>query len=358
MWRLILGIAVCMMLRNAVSIAEESSNEIDPFWVSLHEPAVISELKLTADQQTVYQVMLDRLDLGFFPLRNKAPKESQRALQELIVEARKNLELILTTEQLRRLNQIQFWRMGTASVLHEDASRRIQYSESQRKKIAETLRETQVAVAAIEKQMKSDQTRVALEKKFFELKKAEQFKVVQILKPDQQAAWMEMFGAKFETAKLGNARYKAPEFVNTNEWINSAPLEMAAQRGKVVVLHFYACGCSNCIHNYPTYREWQRQFKGRNVVMIGVHTPETSMERQVSFVRMKATEERLSFPILIDGKGENWDAWGNSMWPCVYLIDKQGYLRSFWAGELKWQGNNGDEVMRERIETLLKEPDV
>ena len=92
------------------------------------------------------------------------------------------------------------------------------------------------------------------------------------------------------------------------------------------------------------------------MVLIGIHTPETEKERDVEQVRRKAAEEKLSFPILIDGKSENWAAWGNSVWPCVYLIDKQGYLRDLWPGELKWNGRDGEKYMREKIDWLLSEP--
>ena len=91
--------------------------------------------------------------------------------------------------------------------------------------------------------------------------------------------------------------------------------------------------------------------------MIGIHTPETAAERDAAHVRQKAAEAELSFPILIDGKSENWNAWGNSMWPSVYLVDKRGYLRYFWPGEFKWEGATGDEWMGARIEELLAEPD-
>ena len=43
------------------------------------------------------------------------------------------------------------------------------------------------------------------------------------------------------------------------------------------------------------------------------------------------------------------------MWPTVYLIDKQGYMRWYWMGELKWQGNDGEKIARERIDELLAE---
>jgi peroxiredoxin len=121
-------------------------------------------------------------------------------------------------------------------------------------------------------------------------------------------------------------------------------------------VHFYAADCINCIRNYPWYREWHQRFKDKPVALIGIHTPETEAERDASAVRKKAADAKLEFPILIDGRNENWNAWGNSMWPSVYVIDKRGYLRFFWPGELKWQGNDGEKYMRERIEQLLLEP--
>ena len=89
--------------------------------------------------------------------------------------------------------------------------------------------------------------------------------------------------------------------------------------------------------------------------MLGIHTPETNHERSPGNVKSNASKEGLRFPIVIDGKNENWNAWGNSMWPTVYLIDKQGYVRFWWMGELNWQGFEGEKLMRKRIEELLAE---
>jgi hypothetical protein len=58
---------------------------------------------------------------------------------------------------------------------------------------------------------------------------------------------------------------------------------------------------------------------------------------------------------VVDSDKQNWNAWGNSMWPTVYLIDKQGYMRNYWMGELKWQGTDAEKIMREQIEELLAE---
>lgn len=92
------------------------------------------------------------------------------------------------------------------------------------------------------------------------------------------------------------------------------------------------------------------------MVILGIHTPETAAEQESAAVKTKADRAGLNFPVLIDGTKANWNAWGNSMWPSVYLVDKRGYLRYFWPGELKWRGATGDQWMQERIEELLAEP--
>lgn len=89
--------------------------------------------------------------------------------------------------------------------------------------------------------------------------------------------------------------------------------------------------------------------------MLGIHTPETAQERVVDKVRSKAKQDGLTFPIAIDNEHKIWNAWGNSMWPSVYLIDKQGYVRYWWIGELKWEQADGEKQLRGRIEELLKE---
>lgn len=72
-------------------------------------------------------------------------------------------------------------------------------------------------------------------------------------------------------------------------------------------------------------------------------------------MRQKAEQDDLKFPIIIDNDKSNWNAWGNSMWPSVYLIDKKGYVRYWHYGELDWHDNGGQIIMKQRIEELLKE---
>ena len=353
---LILPILVLLVTNSGPVHAIDPYAGNDPFWILLHEPAAIAQLKMSPTQKQAYLTLTDELDTRFFPLRNKGSEEALKGMGEITAEAKVKLKSILQPAQNKRLAEILLRRIGIVAIAREEVAALMGYTDTQREQIQKIIDETRTAVAALEKEMSEGKPREPLDKKFVELKTAEQVKLLGLLTPEQQAIWRKLIGAPFDVSKLGRPAMRVPELIDTGEWINSSPLRMADLRGKVVVVHFYAFGCINCIHNYPAYRAWQEKFKDREVALIGIHTPETAKERDAARVRSKAADEKLEFPILIDGKNENWNAWGNSMWPSVYLIDKRGYLRHFWPGELNWQGAEGEKFMREQVENLLGEP--
>ena len=53
---------------------------------------------------------------------------------------------------------------------------------------------------------------------------------------------------------------------------------MAKLRGKVVLVHFWTNSCFNCVNNYPHYKAWQERYAGKDVVIVGIHTPETAQQ--------------------------------------------------------------------------------
>jgi len=327
----------------------------DPYWVLLHEPAVIAELKLSPAQRRPFQQLIDNLDLRFFPLRNKAQEPAAAGSAKITSDAQAGLKTLLQPGQHKRLCELVLRQLGNQALLHDDVASRLLYSKNQSQRLKEINEATQADLAALRKEASDGKPRPPLEQRFLELQAKQQKKLLEVLTPEQRNALRTLLGPPFDLAKLGQPRFKAPELIDTGQWINSPPLQLAKLRGKVVVVHFYACGCLNCIHNYPSYRQWHEKFAAQGVVLIGIHTPETASERDSSHVRRKAADDQLAFPILIDGKNENWNAWGNSIWPCVYLIDQRGYLREFWPGELKWHGADGEQYLRKRIEAMLGE---
>jgi hypothetical protein len=123
----------------------------------------------------------------------------------------------------------------------------------------------------------------------------------------------------------------------------------------VVAVHFWAFACANCINNLPHYNAWHKQFSDKGLTVIGLHTPETQAERSIDGLGRQVAARKITYPVAADSKSANWTAWANHLWPSVYLIDRQGYVRYWWYGELNWQGAEGEALMRKRIEQLLSE---
>ncbi|MFC1758115.1 redoxin family protein [Planctomycetota bacterium] len=111
----------------------------------------------------------------------------------------------------------------------------------------------------------------------------------------------------------------------------------------------------NCKRNYPWYKEWQQAYADNDFTNIAIHTPELSNERGEKAVAGDADRQGLDYPIVVDDGKQLWSAWGNSMWPSTYLIDKEGYVRYWWAGELNWENTGINKVFGERIGELLAE---
>lgn len=124
----------------------------------------------------------------------------------------------------------------------------------------------------------------------------------------------------------------APDILNPT-WLNSAPLRMADLRGKVVMVEFWTFGCYNCRNVEPYVRQWYQQYKDRGFVVIGVHSPEFSHERQVENVQRYMKEHDIRFPVPIDNDFSTWNAYSNRYWPAMYLIDKRGIIRYVKVGE-------------------------
>lgn len=329
----------------------------DPTWSLLHEPAVEQDLKLSPAQSQQFRDLLDGLDAKFFPLRNQPRDEGSKRATAILEEAAKSLESLLTKDQFRRFAEIQVRLQGTGALLQDGLLKLMSYTPEQRGRLTKVISETLAATRDLEARVAKGEPREPLEKQYAELKQEELQAVTGILTPAQQSVWRKALGREFDMTRLGRPVYRAPELVDSGKWLNSKPLTLESLAGNVVVVHFYAFGCINCIHNYPTYLDWHEKFRDKKVVILGIHTPETIAEEDSAAVKTKAEGAEFRFPVLIDNAKANWNAWGNSMWPSVYLVDKHGYVRYFWPGELKWEGATGDEWMSARIDELLAAPD-
>ena len=138
-------------------------------------------------------------------------------------------------------------------------------------------------------------------------------------------------------------------------WVNGTPTTIAAEKGKVTVLLFWTHLCINCKHNLGYWNSWADEYKGSDVTVVSVHTPETQSEHSVVGVRRFVAERHLKFPVVVDNDAATWNAYDVQAWPTEVLIDKQGRIRYEFDGELNWQGSGEYKTVHSLIEKLRVE---
>jgi thiol-disulfide isomerase/thioredoxin len=127
-----------------------------------------------------------------------------------------------------------------------------------------------------------------------------------------------------------------PPFDGATGWLNSEPLDPAGLRGRVVV-DFWTLTCINWLRTEPYVRAWSQAYRDDGLVVVGVHTPEFSVEHEVDRVRRAVLERGIDYPVAIDNDYAIWSAFDNHYWPALYFADRQGVIRDQHFGEGRYE---------------------
>src|SRR4029450_8477682 len=140
-----------------------------------------------------------------------------------------------------------------------------------------------------------------------------------------------------------------PSLSGATGWLNSPPLTATGLRGKVVLVDFWTYTCINWMRTLPYVRAWADKYRDRGLVVIGVHSPEFSFEKNVDNVRWAVKEMRVDYPVAVDSDHVIWRAFRNQYWPALYFVDAQGRVRHQHFGEGSYEQS---EMV---IQALLRE---
>ena len=83
------------------------------------------------------------------------------------------------------------------------------------------------------------------------------------------------------------------------------------------------------------------------LVVVGVHTPELSFERDLGNVRDTVIKAGIRYPVAFDPAYATWDAYRNSYWPAFFFIDRSGQVRHSHIGEGDYEGS--EQVIRKLL---------
>jgi thiol-disulfide isomerase/thioredoxin len=131
-------------------------------------------------------------------------------------------------------------------------------------------------------------------------------------------------------------------FAGATAWLNSAPLTPADLQGKVVVVEFWTYTCVNWERTLPYVRAWATKYKDDGLIVIGVHTPEFSFEKNLDNIRRAIQADRIEYPVAVDSDYAIWHAFDNEYWPAIYLIDAHGRVRYHHFGEGDYEASESE----------------
>src|SRR5689334_18464665 len=86
---------------------------------------------------------------------------------------------------------------------------------------------------------------------------------------------------------------RLPSLEGAIAWLNSASLNPAGLYGKVVFVDFWTYTCINLLRTLPFVRSWSEKYKDHGLVVIGVHTPEFSVEHNLDNIRRAVTTMQI-----------------------------------------------------------------
>jgi thiol-disulfide isomerase/thioredoxin len=122
---------------------------------------------------------------------------------------------------------------------------------------------------------------------------------------------------------------------------------LADFEGRVVVVNFWASWCTPCLREMPSLKSLSSAMEERPFTVLAVNVGEGERAAGAMAKRLG-----IDFPVLLDSDRAVFEAWGNTVLPSAYVVDRQGRLRYQVQGPLEWDG--WDVV--ESLNALVEEP--
>ncbi|MGV3518749.1 TlpA disulfide reductase family protein [Luteitalea sp.] len=140
------------------------------------------------------------------------------------------------------------------------------------------------------------------------------------------------------------ARATAPDFTLVDA--GGVPFRLSAQRGKVVLVDFWATWCGGCKVEIPWFIEFQKKYQTQGLTSIGVAMDEEGWAK----VRPYLAQHPISYPVVIGNLDLLQRQFGLApSLPITLLIDRQGRIAASHAGVVD------KNTWENKIVALLKE---
>lgn len=160
--------------------------------------------------------------------------------------------------------------------------------------------------------------------------------------------WAGMSLRHQETAEPQTvALTSAPDFSLPD--LNGNTVTLSEQRGKVVLMVFWATWCPPCRQEMPSINRLYQTLGGVDFTVLGIN-----MDKRVPQVKTFASAKgyNLTFPILLDMDGQVAGLYGVYNIPQAFIIDKNGSVVQRYLGYYDWSS----EQSLNKIRSLTGKP--
>jgi peroxiredoxin len=115
--------------------------------------------------------------------------------------------------------------------------------------------------------------------------------------------------------------------------LNGGKYRLSQDKGKVVVVNFWATWCGPCTVETPQFNTIYNDYKRKPVTFVGIDTKETSTDAAKAFVK----DNSIDYPIVYDEQGETAVRLGNiptQGMPFTVVIDRSHRVAAVYVGRV------------------------
>lgn len=108
---------------------------------------------------------------------------------------------------------------------------------------------------------------------------------------------------------------------------SAGPVKLAALKGKVVYVDFWASWCGPCRQSFPWMNEMQAKYGAQGLTVVGINVDKKRADAD-SFLKNTPAQ----FTVAYDDKGTTPTAYQIKGMPSSYLVDRNGKIIATHAG--------------------------
>jgi len=135
---------------------------------------------------------------------------------------------------------------------------------------------------------------------------------------------------EYEPAPVADVGDMAPDFVLQDT--QGKTITLAALRGKVVLVNFWATWCPPCRAEMPSMEKLNQAMQGEDFVMLAINVEENGRLVVPDFLQ----KSPHSFSVLYDDKETAQKAYGVYRFPESFVIRKDGMIDDKVIGAIDW----------------------